>query len=252
MKISVCIATYNGEKYIKEQLDSILCQLKENDELIISDDRSTDNTLPIIKSINDNRIVVLESLKKFKNHNFNFENSLKRASGNIIFLADQDDVWISNKVEKFLERFENNRVNLVVSDCILVDSQKTIISDSYFKIRKSGKGFWKNFHKNTYVGCCMAFDRKVLEASLPFPQDTFSHDTWIGLIGEMIGNTNFINDPLIYFRRHGENFSAYNFGDSFLTNKSRYSFYKSIKLRFILLKMLILRFMKLQIYKLNV
>ena len=245
--ISVCIASYNGEKYIKEQLDSILNQIGEQDEVIISDDCSTDKTISIIESLNDKRIHLFKSSIKFKNHNFNFENALKKASGEIIFLADQDDIWTKNKVSRFLETFTKTNANLVISDCFLVNSQKQLISDSFFKIRHSRSGFLKNFHKNSYVGCCMAFNRKVLEASLPFPKNLFSHDTWIGLIGEMIGKTHFLKDKLIYFRRHGENFSTHNLGDSFLTNKSSYSLVGSILLRFTLLRMLILRFIKLQI-----
>ncbi len=245
--ISVCIATYNGEKYIKEQLDSILCQLGTSDEIIISDDCSTDKTVSIIESLNDERIYLFENSIKFKNHNFNFENALRKATGEIIFLADQDDIWTKNKVSRFLETFTKTNANLITSDCFLVNSQKQLISDSFFEIRHSRSGFLKNFYKNSFVGCCMAFNRKVLEASLPFPNDIFSHDTWIGLIGEMIGRTYFLREQLIYFRRHGENFSAHNLGDAFLTNKSSYSLIGSILLRFTLLKMLILRFIKLQI-----
>lgn len=245
-KISVCIASYNGEKYIEEQLKSILSQIKENDEIIISDDFSTDTTTFIIESLNDTRIHLFKNSVKFKNHNFNFENTLKKASGEIIFMADQDDVWAPNKVRRFLEIFEITNADLVISDCFLVNSKKDIIVDSFFKIRNSQSGFFKNFYKNSYVGCCMAFNRTILEASLPFPKYVFSHDTWIGLIGEMIGKTYFLREPLIYFRRHGENFSAHSLGDAFLTNKSSYSLLGSILLRFTLLKMLILRFLKLK------
>lgn len=245
--LSVCIASYNGEKYIKEQLDSILNQIGENDEVIISDDSSTDKTISIIESINDERIHLFKNHIKFKNHNFNFENALKKASGEIIFMSDQDDIWTKDKVKRILDTFEETKANLVISDCFLVNSQKDLISDSFFKVRNSRSGFLKNFHKNSYVGCCMAFNRKVLEASLPFPKDVFSHDTWIGLIGEMIGKTYFLKESLIYFRRHGENFSAHNLGDAFITNKSSYSLVGSVLLRFTLSKMLILRFIKLQI-----
>jgi glycosyltransferase involved in cell wall biosynthesis len=244
--ISVCIATYNGEKYIKEQLDSILIQIGLNDEVIISDDCSTDKTLDIIKLINDKRIVLLESKTKFKNHNFNFENALKKATGDIIFMADQDDIWKLNKVERVLEIFNNENVNLVISDCILVDANKKTISNSYFNIRNSGKGLLKNFYKNSYVGCCMAFNKKVLNSSLPFPKNTFSHDTWIGLIAELVGNTFFLNEPLVYFRRHGENFSTHLNGDSFLNNKSAYSTLESVFLRYKLLVMIIFRIIKIK------
>ena len=96
--ISVCIATYNGEKYIKQQLLSILKQIKVNDEIIISDDHSTDKTFNIIKSFNDTRIKFFLN-NKGKGYTRNFENALEKAHGDIIFLSDQDDIWIDNKVE---------------------------------------------------------------------------------------------------------------------------------------------------------
>lgn len=94
--ISVCMATYNGEEYIKEQLESILCQLGEMDEIIISDDGSTDNTLNIIESYNDSRIKIHINTGK---HGFvyNFENALQKAKGEYIFLSDQDDIWLPEK-----------------------------------------------------------------------------------------------------------------------------------------------------------
>jgi len=101
MKISVCMASYNGEKYIRQQIDSILPQLGESDELIISDDSSTDDTISVVKSINDNRIKLIKD-QKFKSPVSNFENAIKNATGDFIFLCDQDDIWQPNKVESVL------------------------------------------------------------------------------------------------------------------------------------------------------
>ena len=132
--VSVCMATYNGEQYIKEQINSILCQIKENDELIISDDSSTDSTINIIKGINDNRIRLIERAQ-FKNHILNFDSVLKLAEGDIIFMTDQDDVWLPNKVSivsGYLTEYD-----LVLSDCYMVDSNKQLINESFFKTRPS-------------------------------------------------------------------------------------------------------------------
>lgn len=92
------MTTYNGEKYISVQLDSILKQLSENDEVIISDDSSTDRTVDVIKNFKDKRIKLYED-NHFHSPIFNFENALEKASGDIIFLSDQDDVWLDNKVK---------------------------------------------------------------------------------------------------------------------------------------------------------
>ena len=111
-KISVCIATYNGEKYIKEQLESIIHQLGEYDEIIISDDGSNDKTIQIIENFKDTRIKIFnhspnrKTKYKFDLTTRNIENALSKAKGDFIFLADQDDIWIKNKVEKLIPFFE--------------------------------------------------------------------------------------------------------------------------------------------------
>jgi len=104
--VSVCMTTCNGEKYLKRQLDTILEQLDAEDEVIVSDDSSTDKTIQIIKAYGDNRIILLED-GNFGNPVLNMENALKRAQGEYIFLADQDDVWLPGRVEKVMEKLRN-------------------------------------------------------------------------------------------------------------------------------------------------
>lgn len=237
MRISVCIATYNGEKYLKTQLDSILTQLSSDDELVISDDSSTDNTIQIIKSYNDTRIRLFEGLT-FRNHIKNFEYALSKAKGEFIFMADQDDIWAQKKVDLCLDLLKKH--DLVNSDCILIDANEKVLNTSYFKFINSRPGFIKNLIKNSYVGCCMAFKRKILDDALPFPKNINSHDTWIGLVGEMFYSTSFIDEPLVNLRRHGNNFSAHSNGDTFLMYQSPFPLYviliARIKLSYSLLK----------------
>ena len=99
-KISVCIATFNGEKYISSQLDSILNQVVPVHEIIISDDMSTDNTIEIIKNCN-NPIIKIFINKERLGVAKNFENAIKHANGDFIFLCDQDDIWLKNKTQTF-------------------------------------------------------------------------------------------------------------------------------------------------------
>ena len=206
MKISVCIATYNGEKYIKEQLDSILPQLKIDDEIIISDDNSSDKTIEVVKKIKDKRIKIFIN-SKGQGYTKNFENALEKSSGEIIFLADQDDIWINNKVEISIKKLEKN--DFVVSDCKIVDINLSILHKSHFKLREVKKGFIYNLFLTRYVGACMAFKREVLEKSLPFPSNTklTAHDYWICLISELYFDVGLIDEPLVLYRRHGENAS---------------------------------------------
>lgn len=231
MKISVCIATYNGEKYIKEQLDSILIQLGVNDEVIISDDSSTDKTIELIEFYRDSRIRILRN-QKFHSPIYNFENALKEAIGDYIFLCDQDDVWLPDKVENMLQYLV--QYDLVVSDCKVVDAELNVISESFFIGRSSRKGFWRNLIKNAYLGCCMAFRKEVLRYILPFPRDIAMHDIWIGLFVEMHGNSFFLPRQLMLYRRHGANVS---FGG----DRSKYSLLYKIKYRLCMLFCLLKR-----------
>lgn len=207
MKISVCMATYNGEKYIKEQLDSILCQIVENDEVIISDDSSTDNTVEIINAFNDDRIKIYKNEKE-KGYTRNFENALEKASGDIIFLSDQDDIWIEDKVKKMTEILEN--YDFVVSDNSIVNENLEVINKSHFEVYKTKNGFLKNLLLPRYVGACMAFKKNVLQKSLPFPNNAklSAHDYWISLIAEMYFKSYKLDEQLLLYRRHGTNASS--------------------------------------------
>ena len=233
-KISVCIATYNGEKFIYDQLQSILVQLSENDEVVVSDNYSSDNTIKIIESISDSRIKIL-FLKKSTLIK-NFENALLHSSGDYIFLADQDDIWLPGKVEIMVKGLKS--YDLVVSDCVVANDDLQTICTSFYSINRSRSGFFKNIIKNSYVGCCMAFNRKTLEASLPFPENIPMHDWWIGLVGELIGKVIFLDNKLILFRRHDSNASI-------TGNKSTFPLIIRFKWRFILAKEIILRYIKL-------
>ena len=219
--ISICMATYNGERYIKEQLDSILCQLTESDEIIISDDGSTDSTVEIIKEYNDTRIKFYSNTNR-KGVVSNFENAINKTSGDFIFLADQDDVWMPNKVEIMLMALEN--VDLCVCDCELINSDGNILYQSFFQLNHSKKGFLKNLIKNSYLGCCMAFKRNIFKYVLPFPSNIAMHDIWIGLCVELWGKSLFINKRLTKYRRHDKNISS-------TGNKSNFIFIYKIQYR---------------------
>ncbi len=196
------MATYNGERYICDQLESILRQLDKDDEVIISDDASIDKTVDFIESFNDKRIKLLRN-DTFRSPVKNFENALRHSTGDIIFLSDQDDIWQENKVKVMSQIL--NKYDLVVSDCKVINGNGTVVNDSFFEMRKSRKGLLKNIYKNSFLGCCMAFNRRILDKSLPFPSNIPMHDMWIGLIAELFGRTYFIEDKLIYYRRHSSN-----------------------------------------------
>lgn len=229
--ISVCIATYNGEQYIAEQISSILPQLSDEDELIISDDSSSDKTIEILESYNDSRISILKG-NNFHSPIFNIENALKKAKGDLIFLSDQDDIWLDNKIQKIKSNIKPN--SLIISDVTVVDENLNIIMNSIQDWIRYKKGFIANLIRPYSLGCCMAFDQKVLKTILPFPKNIPAHDLWISLLYEMKGNVLFINEPLMLYRRHGNNFSQ-------VTEKSKNSFLKKIENRVILLLNVLMR-----------
>ena len=187
--ISVCMTTFNGEKFLKRQLDTILQQLGKEDELIISDDSSTDHTTEIVWSYHDNRIKLLEN-GHFHSPVFNMENALKKAQGDYIFLADQDDVWLPGRVTSVVYKLQ--QYDLVVCNAYIVDAEEKILHESYFAWKGSGNGFWRNLKKNSFLGCSMAFNRRILSVALPFPKSIVMHDIWIGLLSEQFGKILFL------------------------------------------------------------
>ena len=225
--ISVCIATYNGERFIREQIDSILRQMSSDDEIIVSDDGSTDNTISIINSIDDKRIRVIEGPRK-QSPTSNFECALKASKGDFIFMSDQDDVWKPNKVNICMEWLQ--RYDCVVSDAEVTDSSLNPLYPSLYAIMQVRQGrIYNTIWKNGYTGCCMAFRRNVLEASLPFPKDIPMHDIWIGNVAAYKYNVKFIPDTLIYFRRHEDTTSCNGKG-------SKYSIWQQMKFRLSVIK----------------
>jgi glycosyltransferase involved in cell wall biosynthesis len=237
--ISVCVATYNGEAFIQEQLNSILSQLSENDEVIVSDDGSTDNTLLILDQFQDKRLRILrnnvgvnssgtlwDNMARIRR---NFELALQHAKGNLIFLSDQDDVWNPGKVQCVLDSIRKDAM-CVVHDCEIVDSNlqpssKTIFSTYHPFFCRYG-WLWKS----PFMGCCMVVRREVLDRALPIPENV-EYDTWLGVVAQKMGELQVINKPLIRYRRHGNNVSTCgqkNTNNLFIKLQRRYYIIKNI------------------------
>lgn len=215
--ISVCIATYNGERFLKEQLDSILCQLSKDDEIIISDDGSTDKTLEIIDSYNDNRIKVFhhqkdEILSKVtQGRNFyyatqNFANALSKVSGDYVFLSDQDDIWLQNKVSRCLEVLKKNDV--IVHNYQVVDENGNLTKEQQFSKNPLHKSVFANIMDSHFRGCCMAFKSDILKKCLPIPVNVIGHDYWIGAIASKFNKIYYELEPLIKSRWYPESVSS--------------------------------------------
>ncbi len=202
MKISVALAAYKGEQYIAEQLDSILSQLGENDELIISDDYPQGGTREIVENYQsrDKRIIYIEG--EGKGVVKNFENALKACTGDVIFLCDQDDVWLPDKVKCVMNEIDNG-ADLVLHDASVTDTSLNITEPSFFAVHGSNASLARNLIKNSFVGCCMAFKRRTMLCSLPFPKGLAMHDWWIALVAlKKKQNVVLLQNPLILWRRH--------------------------------------------------
>lgn len=212
--VSVVLAAYKGEKYIAAQIESVISQLGENDELIISDDYPSGKTRDAVSDLieNDERIVYIEGPQKGVIKNFEY--AISKARGDYIFLADQDDVWLDGKISTVMSELENG-ADLVLHNAKITDAELHETGETAFEINKTEKGFLRNIIKNSYQGCCMAFRSDLNKYILPFPANIPMHDQWIGLMAEKHGKVSLIDEPLILYRRHGENVTGN--GSDFVT-----------------------------------
>jgi glycosyltransferase involved in cell wall biosynthesis len=218
--------TYNGERYIKQQIESILCQLESDDELIISDDGSTDLTLDIINGLKDKRIIICHH-EKIKNpyHGHyktifaigrNVENAVKQTRGDYIFLSDQDDIWLPNRIKSSIEKLQS--CDLVLNNCSIINKERKIIKKSYFdEYIHPSTNLLRTIYKSSFHGCCMAFNKKLKQDIIPFPNIPIGHDTWIGLIAIKNYSIDFIYEPTILYRIHDKNITI---SDNFTSNNS--------------------------------
>jgi glycosyltransferase involved in cell wall biosynthesis len=207
MKISVCLAVYNGEKFLDKQIASILMQIPIESEVIVINDSSSDQSIKIIQDFKDMRVKIYSNTVNLGPQK-TFERALNLASGDFIFLSDQDDIWVEGKIEAFLRIFNETNCAAIVSDAKIVDQDGIVKTDSFFSHRGSGPGFIKNFVKNTYLGCCMAFDKRVRDWILPFPKGITQHDEWIGLVCDYVDHVVFLQEKLTLYRRHTANASS--------------------------------------------
>jgi len=213
-KVDILLATYNGEQYLREQLDSIMCQTYSNFRLLISDDSSSDSTKEILEEYveKDKRIIVFSQEKNLGVVK-NFEFLLKRVENKYFMFSDQDDIWNENKIEKSIKVIEETKSDLVYSDLEVVDSSLNVTYSSYWKL----KGFYKKIVKynnfeslylnNFITGCTMLSKKEFIDEVLPLPNTSkfILHDYWIPLILSQKHKITYIEEPLIKYRQHKNN-----------------------------------------------
>ena len=209
-KIDILMATYNGEKYLAEQLDSIINQTYHNWNLLIRDDSSTDRTLEIIQDYQkkDNRIKLLKDNKGNLGIVKNFEELLKNSESEFIMFSDQDDIWVENKLDMYLKMIEKikNKGFMIHSDAILFDKNKSnILKDTFISKKAINKGLENVFFNYFVQGATILISKEIKNFILPFPKEVYLHDRYIHLISELFFERIFVNKALIYYRQHGDN-----------------------------------------------
>lgn len=206
-KISVAMTTYNGEKYLREQLDSLYSQTLQPNEIIVVDDCSTDSTPQILEEYHQNKGLIYIINDKNLGVNKNFEKAISLCHGDYIALCDQDDVWLPNKIEityKKIREIENNQPALVSSNKIDVDKDLNILS--YPSSKVDSNHFSTTLLGHHSQGCTLMMNRKLVSCILPIPEDSkMIFDIYIGLTAAMIGYKYNLSESLIYYRRHEDN-----------------------------------------------
>lgn len=208
MKISIAMATYNGAKYLQEQLDSFAAQTLLPDELIVCDDGSTDRTLEIIEEFSR---TVAFSVRVYRNETrlgyaANFGRAMSLCSGDVVFLSDQDDYWFRNKIEFVCAVFHANpNTWVVINDAEITDESLELTGLSTLGQMHTA-GLNADHHIN---GCCSAYRQRILPILLPIPAATHSHDQWLHLLGSSFACREVTTQCLQYYRRHGNNTTGY-------------------------------------------
>jgi glycosyltransferase involved in cell wall biosynthesis len=204
-RVSVCMATYNGELYVREQVDSILAELDGDDEIIIVDDGSRDGTLAILRAVDDARVRLFVRTEN-QGYVRTFEEAIRRSSGEFILLADQDDVWVRGRVHAMVDVLRKERV--VASNMLLLGSGERPV---WSMLPRQARQWRRNVLRilagvSGYYGCGMGFRRDLMEVILPFPQFlTESHDLWIALAGNLCRSIGLVESPTLFRRLHATN-----------------------------------------------
>lgn len=217
MDIDILLSTYNGEQYLRNQIESIINQTYKNWRLLIRDDGSQDKTIEILEYYlrkHKDKIVLIEDGQKHLGASKSFFRLLGYSDAKYIMFCDQDDVWLPYKIEKTynkmkeLEKKHNDKPLLVYSDLKVVDKDLNLIAPSFWKYQHIDPKRNKLNHllvQNVITGCTMMINNKLKDMLITMPDDEIMHDWWLGLVGASFGELDFIKEPLVLYRQHGKN-----------------------------------------------
>lgn len=213
-KVDILLATYNGEKYLAEQLESILNQTYKDFNLIISDDNSNDSTVKILEKYakKDSRITVFKQNKNLGVIS-NFEFLLSKVNSKYFMFSDQDDIWNEDKIEKSLNKLKETNSDIVFTDLMVVDDKLNVLFESYWSLKGfkekilKHNGFEALYLNNYVTGCTMLMKKEIISKVLPLPKKSkyVLHDYWIVLIISQSGKVEYLNEATIKYRQHKNN-----------------------------------------------
>ena len=202
--VSVALATFHGGEFLKEQMDSILAQLSEQDEVVVAYQPSRDDTLAILEdyAARDPRVRILHNPQTGVTSNFNL--ALSHCRGEYIFLSDQDDVWLPQKRQAVLDCFAQTGADMVIHDAVHTDQALHPQKETFFQIYPIGPGKLRNILLPRMSGCCMAMTRQMKDKLLPIPEIR-GYDQWLAVGAEFLGEIAYLDQVLLLHRLHGEN-----------------------------------------------
>lgn len=216
--VTVLLATYNGEKYLEEQLNSLIEQTYTDFRIVIRDDGSSDNTNEIISrysSVFPDKIIVCPCTEPTRSAAGNFFKLIEMYDDNYIMLCDQDDRWLPDKIEKTLsamqaaeEKYGADTPILVHTDLFVADEKLRVTANSFIKyqgLSSDNTSLNRLLMQNSVTGCTTMFNRALKEKLFILPKVTAMHDWWLALIASAFGEIEFLNEPTILYRQHGNN-----------------------------------------------
>ncbi|WP_210490494.1 glycosyltransferase family 2 protein [Rufibacter aurantiacus] len=214
--VSIALATYNGAKYIREQLASIFAQTHQHLEVIVFDDGSTDGTLEILKEISWNRHnLIIHANAQQAGVVQNFSRAMAAATGDYIALCDQDDVWLPDKLKTSLARLQELEKSssketpaLVFTDLKVVDENLEVIDASYWHhmgLNPENNSLNRALVENVATGCTILLNKATKDLALPIPKEALMHDVWLLLTASYFGQVKYLCEPTVLYRQHSFN-----------------------------------------------
>jgi glycosyltransferase involved in cell wall biosynthesis len=204
------MATHNGEKHVARQLETILSELNPGDEVIVVDDQSTDRTVEVVDALGDARIRCIKNPQNMREM-YSFGRAMSLATKQVVFLADQDDIWVPGRVNRMVGALSDSGASLVTTNFVWMNDKEDPIDVPFDGVRAAAsRSYLRNIvdifvGRTNYFGCAMAMTQEFSRLILPIPPFVQSHDLWIALAANASGSNVHLDDVTLRKRQHGNN-----------------------------------------------